>query len=87
MNTLNLDTINYICGFLGWCTILNIVLFCYMAVMLIAFNAPIKRLHSRIMLIPKEQLNGLYFSFLAHYKLAILILNLVPYCAMKIMAQ
>lgn len=87
MDTLHIDTIGYVSTFLGWCTVLNIVLFSYMAVMLIAFNAPIKRLHSRIMLIPKEQLNGFYFSFLAHYKLAILLFNLVPYCALKIMSQ
>lgn len=80
-----MENIAVITTFLGWCTLLNIGLLTYSSVMTIVFNAPVKKLHSKITHVSPEKLDELYFSFLGNYKLAIFIFNLVPYCALKIM--
>ncbi|WP_078459044.1 DUF6868 family protein [Solemya velum gill symbiont] len=44
-----------------------------------------KGIHSKLFGVQKEGLDAMYFNFLANYKLAIFIFNLVPYLALKIM--
>ncbi len=72
--------------FLGWCTFLNMGLLLYSTLVTTVFREPVKRLHSKLQGIDKDKLDALYFNFLGNYKLAIFIFNLVPYCALKIMA-
>jgi Zn-dependent protease len=79
----NLSTITV---FLGWCTLINTGILLYASFMLIIFNAPIKKLHRKILHLPSEKIDELYFNFLAKYKLIIIVFNLVPYFALKIMA-
>ena len=72
--------------FLGWCTVINMGLLLYSALMTTIFREPVKRLHSKLLGIDPDSLDAIYFNFLGNYKLAIFIFNLVPYCALKIMA-
>ena len=71
--------------FLGWCTLINIGLLCYSTVMIMLFGDFVKKIHGKLFRISESQLEITYFNFLGHYKLAILVFNLVPYCALKIM--
>jgi len=41
-------------------------------------------MHARMMGVPRQELPGRYFSYLAHYKLLIVGLNLTPWIALKI---
>lgn len=77
--------IQIVTSFLGWCTVINLGLLMFSAFILVVFNLQIKTLHSKLMVIESVGLNALYFNFLGNYKIAILILNLVPYCALKLM--
>ncbi len=77
--------IQIVTSFLGWCTVINLGLLMFSAFILVVFNLQIKTLHSKLMVIEPVGLNALYFNFLGNYKIAILILNLVPYCALKLM--
>ena len=72
--------------FLAWCSIINIGLLFFYTVWLMAFQDFTKRVHSAILGIDKDKLDSVYFQYLANYKLAVLILNIVPYLALKIMA-
>ena len=72
--------------FLGWCTVINIGLLLYMTVMITVFRGFVKRVHQRLFPLSDEQIEAAYFGYLANYKLAVLVFNLVPYCALKIMA-
>ena len=81
-----MDDLNSITTFLGWCTLINIGMLTYSTVMLMVFREPVKRIHSKLFGISQESLDTLYFNFLGNYKLAIFIFNLVPYCALRIMA-
>lgn len=81
-----MDDIATIASFLGWCSILNVGLLVYMTIMLTIFRNPVKKIHSRISGVEQAQLDGIYFNFLGNYKLAIIVLNIVPYFALKILA-
>ncbi len=45
-----------------------------------------ERIHSQLSKVSMQPLDSQYFSFLANYKLAILVLNIVPYIALKAIA-
>lgn len=70
---------------LGWCTLLNLVLYGLSAVALSVLRGPTMRLHRRCFGPPEADLPRLYFQFLGNYKIAILVFNLVPYCALRLM--
>ncbi len=71
--------------FFGWCLILNFGLLITSTILLLLAKASITNMHHRMFGIDKSLLNTLYFRYLAHYKLAILIFNLAPYIALKLM--
>lgn len=78
--------IQMLTSFFGWCTVINLGLLLFSTFTLLVFNLQVKAVHSRLMAIESAGLNALYFNFLGNYKVLILVLNLVPYCALKILA-
>lgn len=73
--------------FLGWCLVINIVVMIISAITIIVFRESITSIHSRLTGVEKSNLPSLYFQYLGNYKIAIFVLSLVPYLALKIMAQ
>jgi hypothetical protein len=71
--------------FLGWCSVINIGLLIFYTIWLMAFRSLTKKIHSALLGIDEEQLDLLYFQFLGNYKLAVIVLNIAPYFALKIM--
>jgi len=71
-------------SFLGWCTILNISLLLFTSLMLILMRDSISKLHSKLFGVDEKQLAEFYFQYLAHYKIVIIVFNLVPYISMKL---
>ena len=78
--------VNQITTFLGWCTALNILFLAITAIFLFIFNGLVIKLHSKLTGVSIEKLPSLYFSYMANYKIAILLFNLVPYIALRVMA-
>lgn len=72
--------------FLGWCAAINIAVLICAAFIVMVFNSQIKVIHSRLMATNTTGLNMLYFNFLANYTVLILMFNLVPYFALRILA-
>ncbi|MBL4699712.1 MAG: hypothetical protein JKX85_00500 [Phycisphaeraceae bacterium] len=72
--------------FLGWCSVINLAVLIVVAVFIISLRGPILKIHGRLFGLQELELSRLYFQFLAFYKSAVIILNLVPYIALKIMA-
>ena len=70
----------------GWCTAINIGLLIVAAIMLVVMHGPISRIHAKMFGLSEEDLSRAYFQYLAQYKIAIFVLNLVPYIALKIIA-
>ncbi len=72
--------------FLGWCAVINIAVLICATFIVMVFNAQIKVIHSRLMTTHTSGLNMLYFNFLANYTVLILMFNLVPYFALRMLA-
>lgn len=80
---MNLDQLT---TFLGWCTVLNFGLLIIIAACLSLLSGFVKGVHSSMYSVPEDQLDAIYFNYMANYKLLIFIFNLVPWFALKIMA-
>ena len=78
-------TFEYLSSFLGWCSVINIAIFAFSSIMLMVMNKPISKLHSKRFGLDENDLSLIYFRYLGNYKLAIIIFNIVPYVALKLM--
>ena len=72
--------------FLGWCTVINTGLLMIAAISLMTMRSWIAPLHSRMFTVSEEDLSRYYFQYIGNYKLLVIVLNFVPYLALKIMA-
>lgn len=77
--------VNEITVFFGWCTVLNMSLLAFAALFITVFKSFAIGIHSKLLGINASELPKLYFKYLANYKIGILIFNLVPYIALKLM--
>ncbi len=71
--------------FFGWSTIINTILLLITTIAVIVLRKPIQKIHFKLFGLAEIELFTTYFQFLANYKLAIIVLNLVPYLVLKIM--
>ena len=78
-------TIETIREFLGWCTVINIGLLMLSSILLIAVRGAASRIHSKMFNLDEKYLSQAYFQWLAQYKIAIIVFNVVPYFALKVM--
>lgn len=78
-------SIDIVREFLGWCTVINIGILLVATIILVLARAPISKIHAKLFELSQTDLSLSYFQFLGQYKLAIYVLNLVPYIALRIM--
>ena len=78
----NIDTIT---SFLGWCSVINAITLLTATLMLSVMRNTISAIHSKMLGVSQEALPMAYMQYLGNYKIAILMLNIVPYVALKIM--
>lgn len=81
MNNLNEMTL-----FFGWCSVINIGILMLTSISLTLFRTSITNIHAKLMQVEAKTLPSLYFNYLANYKIFVLVFNLVPYLALKMMA-
>ena len=79
-------SIDQLTEFFGWCSTINIGVLIVTSIAISLLRRPISKIHGRMMGMQESGLPPLYFRYLAYYKIAILVFNLVPYIALKIMA-
>ncbi|AWF82704.1 hypothetical protein BTJ40_18860 [Microbulbifer sp. A4B17] len=72
--------------FLGWASIINILILLLSTIGLVSMRKPITRIHARIFELNEQDLGRAYFQYLAQYKIAIIIFNITPYFALKIIS-
>lgn len=70
--------------FLGWCLVINAGILLYSTLMMVFLNGWVKKIHGSLFHMDGAALDAAYFHFLSNYKLAIIFLNLVPYCALRL---
>ena len=70
--------------FLGWCTVINFGMLIIASMFVGPLRGAIQGIHSKMFGLNEEQLTAAYFQYVANYKIAILVFNLVPYLALVI---
>ena len=72
--------------FFGWVSVIYIAVLFISTILVIVMRGPISKLHSKIFGLDQKDLGRAYFQYLAQYKIAMIVLNIAPYIALKIMA-
>jgi hypothetical protein len=79
-------TLETLTELLGWSSLINIAILLLSTLGVIAMRGVITGMHSKLFGLDEKDLGRAYFQYLAHYKIAIIVLNITPYIALKIMA-
>jgi hypothetical protein len=79
-----MDSVETIRVILGWCTALNIGVLVFSSLALVIAGSSIKQIHGKMFGLSEDDLSRAYFQYLAQYKIAILMFNLIPYLALRI---
>jgi len=79
-------TIEQVTSFLGWATLINIVFLALLTVSLIIAQEFVAKTHAKLFSMDQATLKSQYFHFLSNYKLLIMVFNLAPYLALRIIA-
>ncbi len=74
-------------AFFKWCSIINIAVFALSVIVIVAASDFIYLVHGQLFHMPREAFDVALYSFLGLYKISILVFNLVPYVALRIIAR
>ena len=80
-----MNSIETVREFLGWCSVINIAMLFLSTLMLTIMRGWIIKIHSSMAGVSETDLPRIYLEFLGNYKMLIIILNIVPYIALRIM--
>jgi hypothetical protein len=72
-------------GFLLWCTIINVALLLIAVVFMALAGDLVHRIQSRMYAVPRAESDRIMYMFLGFYKILILVFNLVPYLALRLL--
>ena len=81
-----MNSLETVTTFLGWCSVINILILTVTSLFLMFAKGFVSGIQSKILGIEPENLQNIYVHYLGNYKIAIFMLNVVPYFALKIMA-
>lgn len=80
-----MDDLNWLISFFGWCSVLNIGILLFAAICVICLRPLMVRIHNKIYGVSEQALPLFYLQYLAYYKMGILLFNLVPYFALRLL--
>lgn len=69
----------------GWMTVINVGLLVFSTLLLTVFRKQVISIHTRFTGLSTATLAPAYLYFLAFYKVLIIVFNLVPYLALKLL--
>ncbi len=81
-----MNSLETVTEFLAWCTVINFGFLLLATFFLTVMRSWVVQTHARIFGLNEEDLLRAYVQYLAHYKIAIIMLNFVPWVALKIIA-
>ncbi len=81
-----MNSIETLTTFLGWCTVINIGLLLFAVLAWIPMKEVLAEFGGRMFGVTKEELKVTFLRVLMQFRAGIVVLNLVPYIALKIMA-
>ncbi len=76
-------TLSELTTLLAWCSAINITLLVLATLILTALRQPIMALHGKLFGLNEQELQRAYFQYLGHYKILIIVFNLVPYLVLR----
>ena len=77
---------NTLTEFLGWCSIINTSILFLSTIALAVARKSVSRIHSKMFGVSETDLPLTYMQYLGNYKIAIIVLNIVPYITLKIIS-
>ena len=69
---------------LGWCAIMNMGILIFWSLFIVCASDWVYGFHSRFVKIERGRFDAIHYGGIAAFKVAILMLNLVPYLALRI---
>ena len=81
-----MNTIEGIREFFGWCCVINIVILLLAMIPLVLFRGLFSSIHAKMFNLDESDVSRGYFQFMAQYKIALLVLCIVPYIALCILS-
>ena len=78
-------TMTSVTEFFGWCTVINGALLMLTTLVVWTARERILGIHTRMFGASASELGVVHVQYLSNYKIAILVLNLVPYVALRVM--
>ena len=77
-------TSDAIVTFLGWCSLINIGVLLWWFLWLWLAHDWIYKMHGRWFKLSEERFDAIHYTAIAFFKLTVLVFNLVPYFALRI---
>ncbi|MCW8926732.1 MAG: hypothetical protein OQJ84_10760 [Xanthomonadales bacterium] len=78
--------IHTLMSFFMWCTIINFGILLFLTLVYMLMPNLAYRLQSRWIPISRETFDIIFYSFIGFFKVVVLVFNLVPWLALRIMA-
>jgi hypothetical protein len=83
------DTVNSIetlATFFGWCIVLNIGVLLVAVLLVSVAQGAVGKINAKLFGVTDEEAKVTFFRVIQQYRVAVAVLNVVPYVALKIMA-
>ena len=77
-------TLELIRAMLGWCATMNMGILMFWALFMLGAGDWVYRFHSRFFKIERARFDAIHYGGMALFKIAIFMLNVVPYLALRI---
>ena len=81
-----MNTIESIREFLGWCSVINIGIMTLAWILVVALRDPISHFQAKLFNLDERDISRACFQFLAQYKVAVYVFNIVPYFTLGIIS-
>ncbi len=81
-----MDSLDSFTSFFGWCSVVNIGILIFASLAVALIRESMSSIHGKMFGLGEADLSRAYFQYLAQYKIAIFVFNLVPYIALRIAA-
>lgn len=79
-------SIELLMQFLGWCAVLNIALLLWWIFFMIFAHDWVYKIHTRWFYLNIERFDAIHYGGIAFYKLSIILFNIAPYLALRIIS-
>ncbi|GJL85842.1 MAG: hypothetical protein DHS20C02_16170 [Micavibrio sp.] len=71
--------------FLGWVSVINVGILLFSVLMIMALKGTVARLHAKMFALSEDEVLRAYFDYLGQFKILVIVFNLAPYIALKLM--